>query len=38
LGLLDLCYTAPDGMEHKDYGGGVLGQEVAHVLNHEKNS
>jgi hypothetical protein len=25
LGLLNLCYTAPDGMELKDYGGGVLG-------------
>jgi hypothetical protein len=25
LGLLDLCYTAPDGVERKDYGGGVLG-------------
>jgi hypothetical protein len=25
LGLLDLCYTAPDDVEHKDYGGGVLG-------------
>jgi hypothetical protein len=21
LGLLDLCYTAPDGVERKDYGG-----------------
>jgi hypothetical protein len=25
LGLPDLCYTEPDGMERKDYGGGVLG-------------
>jgi hypothetical protein len=25
LGLLDLCYIAPDGVERKDYGGGVLG-------------
>jgi hypothetical protein len=25
LGLLDLCYMTPDGVEHKDYGGGVLG-------------
>jgi hypothetical protein len=24
LGLLDLCYTTPDGVERKDYGGGVL--------------
>jgi hypothetical protein len=24
LGLPGLCYTAPDGVEHKDYGG-VLG-------------
>jgi hypothetical protein len=24
LGLLDLCYTAPDGVGRKDYGG-VLG-------------
>jgi hypothetical protein len=24
LGLLGLCYTAPDGMERKDYGGEVL--------------
>jgi hypothetical protein len=25
LGLPGLRYTAPDGMEHKDYGGEVLG-------------
>jgi hypothetical protein len=25
LGLLNLCYTAPNGVERKDYGGGVLG-------------
>jgi hypothetical protein len=25
LGLLDLCYTTPDGVERKDYGGRVLG-------------
>jgi hypothetical protein len=25
LGLPDLCYTTPDGMERKDHGGGVLG-------------
>jgi hypothetical protein len=25
LGLLDLCYTAPVGVERKDYGGIVLG-------------
>jgi hypothetical protein len=25
LGLLGLCHTAPDGVERKDYGGGVLG-------------
>jgi hypothetical protein len=25
LGLLGLRYTAPDGVERKDYGGGVLG-------------
>jgi hypothetical protein len=25
LGLLDLCYTTPDGVERKDYSGGVLG-------------
>jgi hypothetical protein len=25
LGLPDLRYTAPDGVEHKDYGGEVLG-------------
>jgi hypothetical protein len=25
LGLPDLRYTAPEGVEHKDYGGGVLG-------------
>jgi hypothetical protein len=25
LELLDLCYTAPDGVECKDCGGGVLG-------------
>jgi hypothetical protein len=25
LGLLGLRYTAPDGVEHKDYGGEVLG-------------
>jgi hypothetical protein len=25
LGLLDLCYTALDGVERKDCGGGVLG-------------
>jgi hypothetical protein len=24
LGLLDLCYTTHDGVECKDYGGGVL--------------
>jgi hypothetical protein len=24
LGLPDLCYMAPDGVERKDYGGGVL--------------
>jgi hypothetical protein len=25
LGLLDLCYTTPDGVERKYYDGGVLG-------------
>jgi hypothetical protein len=25
LGLLDLCCTAPDGIERKDYGGVALG-------------
>jgi hypothetical protein len=25
LGLPGLRYTAPEGVEHKDYGGGVLG-------------
>jgi hypothetical protein len=25
LGLLDLSYTAADGVEHKDYSGGILG-------------
>jgi hypothetical protein len=25
LGLLGLCYTAPDGVRHKDYIGEVLG-------------
>jgi hypothetical protein len=25
LGLPGLRYTAPEGMEHKDYGGEVLG-------------
>jgi hypothetical protein len=25
LGLLDLRYTAPAGVKHKDYGGEVLG-------------
>jgi hypothetical protein len=25
LGLLGLGYTTPDGMEHKDLGGEVLG-------------
>jgi hypothetical protein len=25
LGLLGLCHMVPDGMGHKDYGGGVLG-------------
>jgi hypothetical protein len=25
LGLPGLHYTAPDGVEHKDYGGEVLG-------------
>jgi hypothetical protein len=25
LGLLDLSYTTPDGVEGKDYGGGVFG-------------
>jgi hypothetical protein len=25
LGLPSLCYTAHDGVEHKDYGGEVLG-------------
>jgi hypothetical protein len=25
LGLSGLRYTAPDGVEHKDYGGEVLG-------------
>jgi hypothetical protein len=25
LGLPGLRYTAPDGVEHKDYGGEVLG-------------
>jgi hypothetical protein len=25
LGLLDLCYTTPDGVERKDHEGGVLG-------------
>jgi hypothetical protein len=24
LGLPDLCYTVPDGVQHKDHGGGVL--------------
>jgi hypothetical protein len=24
LGLLDLCCTVPDGVERKDYDGGVL--------------
>jgi hypothetical protein len=24
LGLLGLCYTAPDGMRRKEYGGEVL--------------
>jgi hypothetical protein len=25
LGLLNLCYMVLDGVERKDYGGGVLG-------------
>jgi hypothetical protein len=25
LGLLGLCYTAPDGVRRKDYGGEGLG-------------
>jgi hypothetical protein len=25
LGLLDLCYTTPEGIECKEYSGGVLG-------------
>jgi hypothetical protein len=25
MGLLDLCYTVPVGVEHKDYRGIVLG-------------
>jgi hypothetical protein len=25
LGLLDLGHTTPDGVGHRDYGGGVLG-------------
>jgi hypothetical protein len=24
VGLLDLCYTTPDGVEQKDYSGGVF--------------
>jgi hypothetical protein len=24
LGLLDLCYTSPDGVKRKDYSGEVL--------------
>jgi hypothetical protein len=24
MGLLDLCYTTPDGVGRKDYGGGLL--------------
>jgi hypothetical protein len=31
LGLPDLRCTAPDGVEHKDYRGEVLGQEAVHV-------
>jgi hypothetical protein len=31
LGLPGLRYTAPDGVEHKDYGGEVLGYEALHV-------
>jgi hypothetical protein len=38
LGLLDLCCTTPDGMERKDCGGGVLGQEAVHVRIHVENS
>jgi hypothetical protein len=38
LGLLDLCYTAPAGVERKDYGGIVLGYEDTHVRIHVKYS
>jgi hypothetical protein len=32
LGLPGLRYTAPEGVEHKDCGGEVLGWEAVHVL------
>jgi hypothetical protein len=38
LELLDLCYTTPDGVERKDYGGGVLGYEAMDVRIHVENS
>jgi hypothetical protein len=38
LGLLDLCYTAPVGVERKDYRGIVLGLEATHVRIHVKYS
>jgi hypothetical protein len=38
LGLPGLRYTAPDGVEHKDYGGEVLGYEVVHVLHCMEDS
>jgi hypothetical protein len=37
LGLPDLFYTAPDGMERKDHCG-VLGYEAMHVRIHVENS
>jgi hypothetical protein len=38
LGLPGLRYTAPDGVEHKDYGGEVLSLEVVHVLHCMEDS
>jgi hypothetical protein len=38
LGLLNLCYMVPVGVERKEYRGIVHGQEAVHVRIHVKYS
>jgi hypothetical protein len=38
LGLPGLRYTAPEGVEHKDFRGEVLGWEAVHVLHCMEDS